>query len=73
MKKEYWILIIILILLSGSFYWFSWKPTEMRKKCFQESDNVKTLMIKARKSDEEINYIVDSIYEDCLKSHGLKK
>lgn len=74
MKNFFWItLIIILLVLGFSFYWFSIRPSQIIKNCFQTSESVKKLMIKANKNDEEINYITNEIYQDCLKANGIKK
>lgn len=40
MKKIY--ILLIFFLLFGLFYWFQWRPSEIRKQCFKEvySENI---------------------------------
>jgi len=45
------ILVGIFLLLSASFYWFSWRPTSIVKQCFTE----KTQAIQKR-HDDNLNY-----------------
>ena len=65
-KQYFGIVAIFLITGAGIFYWYGYKPSEIRKTCFSESagytnSNATTAMIgKALK------------YEDCLKRNGLE-
>lgn len=73
MKKDTTIIVILIaVVLSFSFYWFSFRPSKITKKCHQDAKLVEGLMIKANKSDDQINYTVDKIYQDCLKDNGIK-
>ena len=73
-KKTIIISSILIILISGgAFYWFQWRPTEIKKECFRRSDEVKNLMIKAQKSGEQIDYTVNYIYKNCLRENGIEK
>lgn len=52
---------MILIILGLAFYWFQWRPTQIRKECYSTSFNI-------------FDGISDSNrYIDCLKQHGLEK
>lgn len=62
------ILIIILIgsLIVGWFYWFQWRPAEIRKLCLEEvKEKAKSGNI-SNKTDFNIQY------RFCLVEHGLK-
>ena len=38
-KRYKWIIfgVIILLLLAGTFYWFAWRPSNIRKNCYKEA------------------------------------
>lgn len=65
-KQYFGVVAILLIAGAGAFYWYGYKPSEIRKACFSESDsytnsNATTTMVwKAVK------------YENCLKRNGLE-
>jgi len=32
--KQYWlIIVIVLVVFGGLFYWFQWRPSQIRKEC----------------------------------------
>ncbi len=31
--KRYWWIIVIVLFIGSVFYWFQWRPSEIRKKC----------------------------------------
>ena len=33
MKEKIILGVIILLILGGAFYWFEWRPTQIRKEC----------------------------------------
>lgn len=35
MTKSFWVATTIII-FAGLFYWFQWRPSQIRKKCFSE-------------------------------------
>lgn len=69
--KQNWfpvaIIIFLLVVLSSSFYWYEWRPAQIRKDCVK----------KITKHAQELNL---HAYEDfefvlnyCLKLRGLSK
>ena len=70
--KRYWIIILILFLIAGWFYWFQWRPAEIRKSCHQR--------IVDRPGDIRLTFSFnkfgiteyESLYEVCLHEMGLK-
>jgi len=59
--KEYkGIIILILVVLGGAFYWYEWRPTQIRKICFNA-----VLSASAGTTEQ--------LYNNCLGIHGLKK
>ena len=63
--KEYKYIIIIALLLSGFiFYWYEYRPTKIRTKCF---DTVHEVLKGKNPSSEDYNFG----YNLCLHSRGL--
>ena len=71
--KEYKeIIIIVLVLIVGAFYWFQLRPTNIRKECYKDTyidatDKISELDKKYGIYDERN----ERDYEKCLKSKGL--
>mgnify|MGYP001585033674 FL=1 len=62
--KKYWWIIIIVLLLVGMFYWFQWRPAQIRKECGVE--------LVSSYYDEEIER-GNARYKECIIKHGLEK
>lgn len=64
------ILILLLIIISaGWFYWFQWRPTDIRSDCGKQARE------KAKEPEllEGAVKVYDAIYKTCLREHGLEK
>jgi hypothetical protein len=57
------LLLIIIVMVGGWFYWFQLRPSQMRKKCFEAVSSLKDL------SFSQANTAIDI----CLKRYGLEK
>ncbi len=71
MKSKIILVVIILAVLGGAFYWFQWRPTQIRKECSKYNSEE---IIKAR--IDKSSFLSPSMfqtYEDCLREHGLEK
>lgn len=64
------IVILIILLVLGAFYWFQYRPSEIRKECAKYAKDTKAEGIKGID-----NYIKlqDFLYKDCLKAKGIEK
>lgn len=79
--KEYkGIIIIVLILILGAFYWFQLRPTQIKKGCWNQIEKIKSGEIKSEKYNMEEGLIrngvqnnIDAFYSNCLREHGLDK
>ena len=61
--KEYkYIILIALLVLGFAFYWYSWRPSQIIKKC----TNSKNLMGYSIMTPE-------LLYKNCLRVNGLEK
>lgn len=64
--KEYWALIVIvLILLAGGFYWYEWRPMKMIKECNNKAVNE----AKDKPAEAVVNFYEFS-YKLCLRIKG---
>ena len=67
--KKYWWIIFILIIIGGAFYWFQWRPSQIRKECFQEvlrdvGGNIDVIGTSG---------VFQNRYNACLAKNGLEK
>lgn len=59
LKKYYWILIIIFV-VGAAFYWYEYRPTQIRKECAKHLSGFSSVY-------------KESNYEKCLREHGLSQ
>lgn len=88
LKKIHPLIYLALFLSTGWFYWFQWRPANIRKLCYRQA---KTNAVDLYKSLVEIRpgepsnqekaeiengtYLksnLDGYYEECLHDQGLK-
>lgn len=56
--------VIVIVILGGFFYWFGWRPTQIRKECYG------SVITNPFQSKPEIRSDFDFQYKDCLRKHG---
>ena len=68
--KEYkYIILIGLVILGFSFYWYEWRPTKIKERCSADARfDTRVLSL----NDEEYQKFINTYYEDCLMRFGLK-
>lgn len=66
--KEYkGIIILVLILILGAFYWFEYKPTKIKERCSAEAH------LDPRATGDIFGQsFINNYYNDCLMRFGLK-
>lgn len=72
--KEYkGIIIIALVLILGTFYWFGFRPYLIKKSCMKEAlpINYADPVYNSRIHLLKWNTGADKVYEICLKRKGL--
>lgn len=85
--RDFKALILVIILINLWFYWFQWRPTNIRKKCYEQAGNkarelyrMKVDLPPGEPSAEERTFVeqglllkadFDYYYEDCLHKEGL--
>jgi len=74
--KQYWIIIILaLLVLGASFYWYQWRPSQIRKECAQTSEdkwNEKKDAFEIDNTENARGYY-DFYYYSCLHKKGLSE
>ena len=78
--------ILIILILAGAFYWFQWRPTQIRKNCYAEAKEKAISLLGKKVADEPSQYsdmakqgnkfLKDDfqfLYQNCLRAHGLEK
>ncbi len=84
MFKKYWsIILLAVIIVGGSFYWYEWRPSYVRKDCYSQSNkDAKDAMKKKAELSAEYKEAAEGgfyskndaevYYKQCLRSHGLE-
>ncbi len=81
--KQYWLIIIIfLVAISFNFYWYEFRPVQIRKGCFETADNAKqealnfdnNWIMSGRELIKRASYeeIFNNEYNKCLMEKGIK-
>lgn len=56
---------VILLILSGAFYWFEWRPTEIKKGCYEDAIGT------AKSADGSTREVYEFFYKACIQKNGL--
>ena len=67
MKNKIILILVILGLVGGWFYWYQWRPVQIRKECLEEVN---------KRIDEPGEISVkkaENVYGFCLMEHGMKR
>lgn len=59
--KQHNIVILILVILGITFYWYEWRPSEIKKECIDVAKD-KTM---------GFGKLYESYYKNCLREKGL--
>ena len=67
------LLIIVIAITSGAFYWFYWRPGQIRKQCWEGQQYEKESLMRVNPGDETMIGLTEQYYKDCLRKFGLEK
>jgi uncharacterized protein YxeA len=71
-KKTIFIgLILLILILVGVFYWYEWRPSQIRKNCYNSA--VENPIRNPNATESERRSELNFIYQNCLKMEGLEK
>ncbi len=60
------IILVVAIFLSVAFYWFSFRPTKIKKDCYIYSKNIEKIMV-----EKGFGYGYENSYKECLVKNGI--
>lgn len=63
--------IAIIVIFGVAFYWFQWRPTQIRQRCFTEAEFDKRATNES--NDIARREFINNYYDECLKRFGLEK
>lgn len=63
------VIILVLLLISGWFYWFELRPSKIRQECSWVKHTDESIPAKPAMSEEELR--AKSIIEDCKNPEGI--
>lgn len=72
--KEYkGIIILILVVLIGAFYWYEWRPSQARTYCSNKRDISVAEFIQKNSSVSvsDVSKYGDIVYSSCLNKKGV--
>ena len=86
-QSKYIPFVLIMLILAGLFYWFEWRPTQIRKECYKQAEAEEKAYLELTKASlptKTINgptYLnlhprdktLEENYRDCLLQNGLSK
>lgn len=68
-KKNKWFILVILV-IGGLFYWFQYRPSEIRKDCYKEVEDMAGEVTTLMRGTGKTGY--DKIFTSCLNRNGIK-
>ncbi|MDD2646476.1 MAG: hypothetical protein PHV78_01700 [Patescibacteria group bacterium] len=71
MKKYFLIFVTLILILGFAFYWYEYKPRQIRSVCLAEAEFNQTAILKI--DDMEALRFIDAYYKTCLHRFGLKE
>lgn len=66
------VIIVVLIMVGGGFYWYEWRPTQIRKECY-DSTIKNPFNFFNNMTETERRSELNFMYNNCLKMNGLAK
>lgn len=67
--KEYkGIIILILIVLAGAFYWYEWRPYSIKKDCIKTSNE---MAFATTRTGTSLQDVFTDTYNFCLTTQGV--
>jgi len=68
---------LILVVVGFIFYWYEWRPSEIRKECYEvaikRSGGRSLLFGTQAETDIRLQDNVETFYKNCLKQRGLER
>jgi len=68
------LIVAIVVVLGGAFYWYEWRPTQAKRECFERARDFSTERLGRRFYIDDINEwnkTYNFFYRNCLRLKGL--
>ena len=65
------VLIILLLVVGGAFYWYGWRPYQIKQRCYAEAEFDRRAVLEF--DDIKRQEFINMYYENCLMRFGLEK
>lgn len=81
MKKTYSLILLVVLILGGAFYWYELRPTSIKKECFSKANEAKNnlnstynglLQDGVNTTEPDFDKYLKDEYEKCLMEKGIK-
>jgi len=69
LKQYKYIILILLIVLGFAFYWYEWRPTQIKKECYYRSQLSQSGGRLYRL--DGLGITLDESYKNCLRQKGF--
>jgi len=78
LKVTIFISVIALLAIGvGLFYWYEWRPAQIRKECARIAPTYRTnqrgVSLRRQLSEEEAKLLNEQAYPKCLRERGLNE
>ena len=73
--KQYWWILMVLLIIGGAFYWYEWRPSRAYVECNQKSEEWLKKHAEENPSGDarEAVDIYNFKYKNCLRGKGINK
>lgn len=67
------VVIVVLVTLGFGFYWYSWRPSRIKKECSKFAENVTDGFGGLRRVlvNEDVYKVWEGAYKRCISGKGL--
>ncbi|MDO8452249.1 MAG: hypothetical protein Q7S79_00700 [bacterium] len=72
--KKYWRVIIAILIVGLIFYWYEWRPAQVRKECaarvHEKTTGFDAVLFLAKQGSQKD---IDNLYKNCLREKGIEE
>lgn len=69
-QKQFLTLVSLAAIIGATvFYWYAWRPTEIKERCYAEAEFDQRALSEA--NDNARRNFINGYYDDCIKKFGI--
>jgi len=81
MKKQYYLILLVILILGSAFYWYELRPNSIKKECYNKANEAKNrlnstynglLQDGVNTTEPDLDKYLKDEYEKCLMENGIK-